>query len=245
MRIFSELCHIDETRAIVKATCWEGDINLGSSLGEARSAHEAEDNAIQRLLSRVKTISKVTNKKLDSTIDTSNDISKLESQTSSFSKINDAYNYQERTNSPKSNNSDSNKTNISSTSPPDDWSKELTQIDIEIKRLNWNRILENKYLTQNFSVSDRSRITDYKILCDYLESLKNITIDKDQALDTDTKDNLINKSNELINQLLWDTNTARRFLNKTMNVSSRQELEISQLNEFVMLLQREVSKSDH
>ena len=53
MRIHSELCHIDENRAIVRVSAWEEDIDLGSALGEAKETCTAEEIAIRRLLKRL------------------------------------------------------------------------------------------------------------------------------------------------------------------------------------------------
>ena len=53
MRIQSELCHINDNRAIVKVEVWNGTIPLGSCLGEGKTVISAEANATERLLARL------------------------------------------------------------------------------------------------------------------------------------------------------------------------------------------------
>ena len=54
MRIQSDLCHIDDHRAVVKVFAWNEEQPLGSALGEGKTAEIAEERAINRLFSRTK-----------------------------------------------------------------------------------------------------------------------------------------------------------------------------------------------
>ena len=47
--------------------------------------------------------------------------------------------------------------------------KKLKSIDIEIKRLGWNKEQENNYIKQNFGAIDRNRITNYRDLSKSLQ----------------------------------------------------------------------------
>ena len=54
MRTKVKICFIDSTRCIVRVTGFDGELSLGSCLGEAASAEQAEDSARQRLIERIK-----------------------------------------------------------------------------------------------------------------------------------------------------------------------------------------------
>ena len=53
MKTKVEICHIDSNRCVVRVSGIEGDQVLGSSLGEAADAEQAEDRARERLMERV------------------------------------------------------------------------------------------------------------------------------------------------------------------------------------------------
>ena len=53
MKTKVEICHIDSNRCVVRVSGIEGDQILGSSLGEAADAEQAEDRARERLMERV------------------------------------------------------------------------------------------------------------------------------------------------------------------------------------------------
>ena len=52
MKTKVEICHIDSNRCVVRVSGFDGERDLGSSLGEAADAEEAEDRARQRLEER-------------------------------------------------------------------------------------------------------------------------------------------------------------------------------------------------
>ena len=47
-----EICHIDSNRCVVRVSCVEGELDLGSAVGEAADAEHAEDRARERLMER-------------------------------------------------------------------------------------------------------------------------------------------------------------------------------------------------
>ena len=51
MNIRVELCHVDTLRCVVRVEAWKDAHLIGSSLGEAATAEDAEDRAFQRLTS--------------------------------------------------------------------------------------------------------------------------------------------------------------------------------------------------
>ena len=53
MNIRVELCHVDTLRCVVRVEAWNDSKLMGSSLGEASTAEDAEDRAFQRLCRRL------------------------------------------------------------------------------------------------------------------------------------------------------------------------------------------------
>ena len=53
MRIQSELCHIEESRVVIRVTAWKDEVNLGSTLAEGTTTSIAEENAIKQILKRI------------------------------------------------------------------------------------------------------------------------------------------------------------------------------------------------
>ncbi len=53
MRIEAELCHIEAQCCVVRVSGWDGDIAIGSAIGQGATAEEAEDRALERLCSRL------------------------------------------------------------------------------------------------------------------------------------------------------------------------------------------------
>ena len=62
MNIRVELCHVDTLRCVVRVEAWDATRLIASSLGEASSAEEAEDRAVQRLTQRLETKKQAQNK---------------------------------------------------------------------------------------------------------------------------------------------------------------------------------------
>ena len=55
MRTHAQLCHVSSDRCVVLVEAFEGTTPLGSALGEAGTATEAEDQALIRLSARLNT----------------------------------------------------------------------------------------------------------------------------------------------------------------------------------------------
>ena len=49
MQIRAELCHVDTLRCVVRVEAWNDGALQGSALGEAATAEDAEDRALERL----------------------------------------------------------------------------------------------------------------------------------------------------------------------------------------------------
>ncbi len=240
MRIHSKLCHIDENRAIVKVSAWENETALGSSLGEGASVFSAEENAIKQLLQRLELGINLSDHYLGKSSEVANlkkqdTIKDIESKNATSKKVkNSDKSIELPLNNSLPNNEDDQ---------PCDWSKELTEIDHQVKKLNWDRKTENEYLKEKLNLSDRNRITSYKELKKYLAMLKfeNKEIHNIEDNDSEGKKSLLQESNEILKILQWDVSRAREFLYKHMNVTSRQELDIKSLISFNNLLKIELS----
>ncbi len=210
MRIESKLCHSSENKAIVLVEAWDNDRTLGSALGEGSTAESAEDNAISRLYKRI-------NYK-KSNVDSINKSIKL---------------ITEKDKSINSIEQNDNLENNLENDVPNDWSKELSEIDYEMNRLQWSREDELNFLKKEFGYNNRNKITKYSEIINYLNILKNISKVKDEGGDKLKIDTIIKESDNILNLLSWDHNKGREFLKKEFNVSSRKELNKDQLIAFV------------
>ena len=205
MRIESELCHISENKAVVKVNGWLNQKNVGSALAEASTVELAEDKAISRLNKRLNIINNESN----------NDELKAKGKV--------------KIELPKSENLVTDNKN----KEPSDWSNELTAIDSEIKRLNWSRDDERKFLESNLGYNNRNKITKYDELLNYLSILKktdSLDLNKSNRINIDS---MIEESDIILRDLSWNNKQGREYLEKEFNVSTRKELSENQLKLFV------------
>ena len=209
MRIESKLCHMSENKAVVKAIAWLDDKKLGSALAEGETVELAEDKAISRL-----------NARLNLTINPENKI-KLTNENTIRTQL--------KVELPKSEKLE----NANLSQEPSDWSNELTAIDAEIKRLNWTRDDEIRFLEKNIGFNNRNKITRYNDLLNYLNILKKIDNLNSSKLNTTNIDMMIKESDIILRELSWDNKKGREFLQKEFNVTTRKELDEMQLISFV------------
>ena len=122
---------------------------------------------------------------------------------------------------------------------PDDWSGELAQIDLELARIGWQRDQEATFLERAFGHPSRSRLTSYTDLLAYLRALQGLGSGADPAaaMVPLRRRDLLQQCDELLGRLHWDAAEGRRFLEQHFQLSSRQQLSDSQLLEFNMLLE--------
>ena len=124
---------------------------------------------------------------------------------------------------------------------PEDWSGELAQLELELKRLGWQREQESSYLERAFGHPSRSRLTTYADLLAYLQALGGLEPGSDPAnaaIPLRRKDLLL-QCDQLMSQLNWDAGKGREYLEQQFNLNSRQQLSDSQLLHFNMLLESE------
>ena len=208
MRIESKLCHIAENKVVVQVSGWLNDENLGSALAEASSVELAEDKAISRLNKRLNIINNEQSKNIKKQDNIKNTL-KVEL--------------------PKSEKIEAN----NEAQEPFDWSNELTEIDSEIKRLNWKREDEVRFLEKNLGYNHRNKITKYDELIKYLNILKKIDNTDSSKLKRIDRKSIIEESDSIIKDLSWNNKQGREFLLKEFNVSTRIELDEDQLLSFI------------
>ena len=122
---------------------------------------------------------------------------------------------------------------------PEDWSGELTRIDLQLQRLGWQREQEATYLERAFGHPSRSRITTYADLASYLQTLEMLGEPADPAsvpVPLRRRD-LLSQSDALLASLGWDAAKGRQFLEQQLGLASRQQLSDNQLLQFNMLLE--------
>jgi hypothetical protein len=125
---------------------------------------------------------------------------------------------------------------------PDDWSSELAQLDLELRRIGWQREQEGPYLERTFGHPSRSRLTSYSDLMAYLQALQNLPPGSDPAtapIPLRRRD-LLSQCDQLLGQLGWSAVQGRHCLERHFQLSSRQQLSDSQLLQFNMLLEGEL-----
>ncbi len=124
---------------------------------------------------------------------------------------------------------------------PQDWSAELTHLDLQMRRLGWDRDREAVYLQRSFGHPSRDRITVYADLIAYLQAIEALEPGCDPAVAPVPlrRADLLAQCNQLLQQLGWDGARGRRFLEQHLGVSSRQQLKDTDLLRFNMLLEEE------
>ncbi len=124
---------------------------------------------------------------------------------------------------------------------PEDWSSELTQLELELRRLGWQREQESAYLERAFGHPSRSRLTTYADLLAYLQALGGLEPGSDPAnaaIPLRRRDLLL-QCDQLLGQLNWNASKGRECLEHHFSLSSRQQLSDAQLLHFNMLLESE------
>lgn len=122
---------------------------------------------------------------------------------------------------------------------PEDWSDELAEIEVQLKRLDWDRTQEGTYLQRAFGHPSRNRITSYADLASYVRSLRVLEPGNDPACAAIPlrRRDLLEQSDTLLAALQWDANRGRQALEQQFRLSSRQQLSDEQLLAFNMQLE--------
>ena len=250
MQIRAELCHVDTLRCIVRVEAWTEGAVLGSALGEAATAEEAEERALQRLNARLR-ISPPQRLEPVAVSPQDNESSKAAQpvpieRPRKIEAPEPADPAPSATSQIPTTEAPPPETPPSETpTDPDDWSDELTAIDLEIRRIGWTREQEQAYLTRAFGLGSRHKLTRYADLVAYLRQLKLIQANDDasSAPAPIRRGDLLNQGDSMLKQLGWNSDKARVFLQQHLGSTSRQKLSDEQLLKFNMLLEEQTLKS--
>jgi hypothetical protein len=251
------LVHAESGNRVVEVRALRGSTPLGSALGEAANAEEAEQRALDRLLSRLGPLEELSTSNTPIPADTSAPAPlttpAAEAPASGQgTRLPSAPVLRPATNSPP-------RAGPATTTPaapppaaaappadPEDWSSELARLDLELRRLGWSREQEGEYLQRAFSHPSRSRITSYTDLKSYLDVLEGLPPGAEPARSPVPlrRRDLLVQSDQLLVALGWQGEQARQFLEQQLGASSRQQLNDSKLLHFNMLLEGELLERD-
>ena len=244
MQIRAELCHVDTLRCIVRVEAWNDGALQGSALGEAATAEDAEERALQRLNSRIelsanpqpqpshrRTEAKViAQPEQPAPVERPRKLEQAEPKAASATPATPQVAIPATEDVPSETPTD-----------PDDWSDELTAIDMEIRRIGWTREQEQEYLTRAFGLGSRHKLTRYADLVAYLRQLKLIQANDDASTAPAPirRGDLLQQGDSMLKQLGWSSEQARAFLQQQLGSTSRQQLSDEQLLQFNMLLEEQ------
>jgi hypothetical protein len=258
------LVHAESGNRVVEVRALRGSTPLGSALGEAANAEEAEQRALDRLLSRLGPLEELSTSNTPIPADTIAPAPEsivpaplttpaAEAPASGQStRLPSSPVLRPATNSPP-------RAGPATTTPaapppaaaappadPEDWSSELARLDLELRRLGWSREQEGEYLQRAFSHPSRSRITSYTDLKSYLDVLEGLPPGAEPASSPVPlrRRDLLAQSDQLLVALGWQGEQARQFLELQLGASSRQQLNDSKLLHFNMLLEGELLERD-
>ena len=244
MQIRAELCHVDTLRCIVRVEAWNDGALQGSALGEAATAEEAEERGLQRLSSRLELSSPpqpqpshrrpqtevIAQLEQPAPVERPKKVEQAEPKAASATPAAPQVAIPATEDVPSETPTD-----------PDDWSDELTAIDMEIRRIGWTREQEQEYLTRAFGLGSRHKLTRYADLVAYLRQLKLIQANDDASTAPAPirRGDLLQQGDSMLKQLGWSSEQARAFLQQQLGSTSRQQLSDEQLLQFNMLLEEQ------
>jgi hypothetical protein len=251
------LVHAESGNRVVEVMALRGSTPLGSALGEAANAEEAEQRALDRLLSRLGPLEELSASNTPIPADTSPPApvttpaaeapaSGQGTRLPSAPVLRPATNSPARAGPATSTPAASPPAAAAPPADPEDWSSELARLDLELRRLGWSREQEGEYLQRAFSHPSRSRITSYTDLKSYLDVLEGLPPGAEPASSPVPlrRRDLLVQSDQLLVALGWQGEQARQFLEQQLGASSRQQLNDSKLLHFNMLLEGELLERD-
>ena len=125
---------------------------------------------------------------------------------------------------------------------PEDWSSDLAALELQLRRLGWEREREATYLQRAFGHPSRNRLTNYSDLRAYLHALEGMPAGSEPASAPVPlrRSELLSQCDALLAQLGWNADMGRSFLERELQAASRQQLNDQQLLHFNMLLESEL-----
>jgi hypothetical protein len=226
MEFRARLVHADAQRRVVRVRAFVAERCVGSALGEASSAEEAEDRARDRLCQRLR--SPEGGAAVPIATAPGLDLAVVEEEGASPRRptLPEVEPQEPREPVPD----------------PEDWSADLTQLDHLLRSLGWGREQERIYVQRLFGHPSRSRLTRYAdlmVLRRALESLPAGSRPETAPLPLLRAD-LLAQCDDLLARLGWTTERARHCLEGHFAVNSRQRLSDDQLLAFNVLLEGEL-----
>ena len=264
MQLEAQLVHAEPGKRVVQVRALANDQCLGSALGEAPTAEEAEDRASTRLLARLATQPEPIPQPPSQLQARPQSLSEPQTKTPIPAAIPAAIPAVIASQAPAPaptpeavpapaaapNDIEPKLPPFQKLEPPseeqggepEDWSSELAGLDLQLQRLGWTRHEEAVYLERAFSHPSRNRLTSYVDLVAYLNALEALNPGanpRNAPVPLRRKD-LLSQCDQLLGQLQWDASRGRSFLEQHFSLSSRQQLNDTQLLQFNMLLEGEL-----
>jgi len=239
MQLQVRLLHSDGGRRVVLVSAHEGERFLGSALGEAANAEEAEDRARARLLASLQTNNPPRSPR-QAPAPLPRSSSPPAPEPAPLTPEPEPQQEPQPPPQPEAS-PEPSPTPEGLQEDPRDWSAELTHLDLQMRRLGWDRDKEATYLKRSFGHPSRDRITVYADLIAYLQAIEALEPGSDPAAASVPlrRADLLDQCNQLLQQLGWDGCRGRSFLEQHLGVSSRQQLKDADLLRFNMLLEEE------
>lgn len=255
MELQARLVHAEPGRRVVRVSAHQGDRRLGSALGEATDAEQAEERATARLLARLEaapaaaTVPAVAPPTRQASTPTPSQPSPPQTSPQQPAKPErpapeqpEAEPEPAEVEAPEAEPPHAHAPALEPPPDPDDWSDELARIDLQCQRLGWNREQEGMYLERAFGHASRSRLTSWADLQAFLRALEGFApgLDPASAPVPLRRADLLSQCDALLAQLGWGTGQARSFLEQQLGLSTRSQLSDAQLLQFNLLLESEL-----
>ena len=221
-----DVLHADAEKVVVRVSCINAGV-VAAALGEAAGAEEAEDRALARLQQRLAQAPRQ---------------SQIPAPVQRINQEPISQPFQEATKEAIT--EPVNEQIQEQIQEPEDWSDELTAVELELQRLGWDRHQEGIYLERAFALASRNRLVNYADLVIYLKALR--TIEPPCSATTAAipllRAAMLKASDQLLGQLQWGADQGRSFLAEHFGHSSRLQLSDDQLQQFNGLLQKQLQK---
>ena len=221
-----DVLHADAEKVVVRVSCINAGV-VAAALGEAAGAEEAEDRALARLQQRLAQAPRQ---------------SQIPAPVQRINQEPISQPFQEATKE-----AITEQVNEQIQEPiqePEDWSDELTAVELELQRLGWDRHQEGIYLERAFALASRNRLVNYADLVIYLKALR--TLEPPCSAATAAipllRAAMLKASDQLLGQLQWGADQGRSFLAEHFGHSSRLQLSDDQLQQFNGLLQKQLQQ---
>jgi len=253
----ARLVHAGPGQRVVQVSAWQGEHCLGSSLGEAANAEEAEQRALERLQRRLGAAPASPAAALPGPATAMAEelpdppprrhpvVRHPQSEASDASAEPSSAAQHDLFAAETSSTAAPPPSPAPAPEPaadPDDWSDELAELDVQLQRIGWDRNQESVYLQRAFGHPSRNRLTAYADLVSYLRSLRNLPAGADAATAPVPlrRRDLLEQCDQLLRSLQWDAQRGRQLLEQQFQLSSRQQLSDEQLLQFNMLLEEQM-----